>query len=118
MSLSLATKAKSLQGHEPASETPTEAAPCLYCPPALCPLTCPCSRGGSQKGGEGTCHCWGAFPRVGRATPWPQAVPSPLAPAVVAANAPDTDVEDGLAVDEGAVEGVHKAHGVLLQNHH
>jgi len=40
------------------------------------------------------------------------------APAVVAANAPDADVKDGLAVDEAVVEGVHQTHGVLLQDHH
>lgn len=39
-------------------------------------------------------------------------------PAIVAAHAPHSDVDDWLAVDEAVVHWVDQAEGVLLENHH
>lgn len=77
VSLSLATKAKSLQGHKQASETPAGAAP--HSPrraPVPHPLTCPCSHGSSHEGGKGTGYCWGPFLSL-QAEPLPSPVPAP-----------------------------------------
>lgn len=114
MSLSLATKAKSLQGHEQASETPTEAAPACTAPQPCASLPVPAAVVAVGREERGQVTAGVPPPKWAEPLPWPLALPSPLAPAVVAANTPDTDVEDGLAMDEAAVEGVHQAHGVLL----
>ena len=38
-------------------------------------------------------------------------------PALGAAHTPYTDVHQGLAVDQTVVQGIHQAHGILLQDH-
>lgn len=62
-------------------------------------------------------HQWGWQPARGKGNATLARGNTESSPALGAAHAPDTDVNQRLTVDQTVVQGIHQAHGIFLQDH-